>query len=104
MEKKNKRIDTVRRTVESEIYAEKFKIFNRHRIEALKQLSADKEKKTNRLWIRSFNLLKGEHLDREIKQLNKLICSKNENDLFDKKHHQTKKGSFDNQTVINLLR
>ena len=88
--KKNKRIDSVRRTVESEEFAKYFKIYNRKRII---RLEAAGEK-----------ILKGYHLHREIIQLNKLICSKREKHLFDKKHHETQKGLFDKQIYIYLLR
>ena len=78
--KDNKRINSVRRTVSSETYNKYFKIY-----------FPDKD-----LDVSPYGA--------EVTNLNKLIADNRQDEAFDMKHHQTKKGVFGNQIVINMLR
>ena len=78
--KDNKRINSVRRTVSSETYNKYFKIY-----------FPDKD-----LDVSPYGA--------EVTNLNKLIADNRQDEAFDMKHHQTKKGVFSNQLVIKMLR
>jgi len=78
--KENKRINSVRRTVASESFDKYFKIY-----------CPDKYLDETQIRV-------------EVENLNKLIADNRQDEAFDKKHHQSKKGIFSNQIVINMLR
>ena len=101
--KENKRIETVRRTVKSEKYAENFKKANFQRIKRLEELNEKKYQTNNKFQIKSFKVLEGDHLAREIIQLNKLICDQREDKYFDAKL-LFGKADKETQFRINLLR